>query len=554
MRAYLLTVAVLATAVYAQNPASPTEKKEPESRRVELPASPGVQNPPLPKIELPEYIITGIISMNVPNVHKEDALETSRPVDVRAYHITGSRERVTVELENRQKESLLSGSRILNGQATVSMANYFTPRVDVWLGQTMPDYDYRVSAGYHRTKGFVPHSDRSGGHMGISGGLVFNSGAMEGSRLGGNASYGTEVYRFYGSLVPATRRTVSNYRFGVSLAPAPSNSFLLTPSLDYRYHGVTDSSAETQQQRATVSLNAELPLDAVTLLGSMTYDNASLSGAHSGHLTQFQLRLGTSRYWWNSIFVKGAVDFSAVKGMAGQRLSRVYPDVAAGYVIGGSHLASVSYTGGIGFTDLALQIKTNPYLSAGSVILHPEKVRQIRLVVESDWSPVIRTTISASNETVYNYGLMTDPLGSGIWSLSYGLAKFWSYRAEAFAKLTPNDYVSATVTVNSTEGAPGGRAVPYVPKFETAASYTHWFPFGLSVSPTISYQGVREAGFAVSQELPGFFLAGLRAEYEPIVPLTVFVDLHNISNKKYELWKGYQAPPFMVTGGLSFRW
>jgi hypothetical protein len=479
-----------------------------------------------------------------------------RVADVSGYHVVGSRERVTVELENRQKESLFAPSASLIGQVIVSMGNYFTPKVDLWFGQLLPEYDYRISLGYHRTKGFVKNSDRSGGHVGVSGGMVFGSGSgsMEGYRLGGDVSYGTETYRFYGSLAPETRRTLSNYHFGVSLAQPPSTGFSLTPTLEYDYHLIADSSADTKQNRADVGLKAELPMGGITLVGNLSYKNATLSGAHSGHLTMFGLRIGTSRVWWNNFFAQGAADFSSVKGMSGQKISALYPDVRIGYLFSGAHIVSLNYSSEIGFTDLATSIQTNPYLSAGSSLRHSDRVRQIKFAVESDWSNTLRTRFSVTNEQIENYAFPADPLGTGVWSFSYGLAKFWKYQAEGFAKLTPNDYVSGKLVLNSSKNTGPDLAVPYVPELEAAGSFTHWFPFGISVSPSVTYQGVRETNTGISQEVPGFLLVNFRSEYEPISMLKIFIDLHNVTNKKYELWKGYQAPPFMISGGLSFRW
>ncbi|MCI0561866.1 MAG: hypothetical protein MN733_25550, partial [Nitrososphaera sp.] len=389
--------------------------------------------------------------MSAPDEYKLGVAERPREADVRGYHVMGSRERVTVELENRQKESLLSSSSILSGQAMASLGSYFTPRAELWLGQALPTYDYLVSVGYHRTKGYVDHSDRSGGHLGVSGGMLFESGAFEGYRLGGNVSYGSEGYRFYGSPSPATRREITNYRLGLSLSQEQLTEFSLTPNLDYSYFQVDDSAAKTLQQKATLGLNAELPLSSVTLVGNVSYTNATLSGAHSGHLTLFQLRVGTSRYWWNNLFLQGAASAYSVKGMSNQRFSRIYPDVAIGYRVGGAHLASVSYSGRVGFHELEGSVQANPYLSAGSAFWHSDVNRRLTAAIESDWSGSVKTLLSASNERVDLYAMPFDPLNAGIWQFAYTGATFWKYQAEGFAKLTPNDYVSGKVAVNSTK-------------------------------------------------------------------------------------------------------
>jgi hypothetical protein len=330
---------------------------------------------------------------------------------------------------------------------------------------------------------------------------------------------------------------------------------IFKPTLEYRYDGITDSTAETRQQRAGVGLEAELPLTDLTLVGAVRYDNASITGAQSGHLTLFQLGIGTSRYWMKQFFVKGAVNLYGAKWMVGQRFTRVYPGFSVGYLIDGKHLLSLSYDGTVEFNDLGSVFDSNPYLSAGTVYRHTDRRQQAQLMIESDWADEVKTRLSATYANVNDYGLYTNPFSNGMFYLDYrGKTRLLNYQAEGFAKLTPNDYVAVKVLVHSTKNDLFQAAVPYLPQFELGGSLTHWFPFGLGLTPSVSYLHRRETDVVGSRTLPEVFLVGFNAEYDPVSQLRLFVRLHNITDAKYELWEGYQAPPFMITGGLSFRW
>lgn len=559
LRNILLITLSSAVVLSAQEKTGTPEKKEPEGRRVELPTSlPNPQqNPSLPKIELPEFVITGIASLNVPDVQKEEVVGVSRLADLSAYKKNfGIRERETVELEDRQKEFLsTSKSPVLNGQVVASLGNYFTPSVNFWLGKVSPEYDYRFEAGYHRTKGYAPNTDRSGGNLGVKGGLTFTSGGLQGGRLGGDAAWGTENYRFFGSITPTARRTHSNVLVGASVESSPSRAFTWNANLGYRFDTIDDSGVETRQHRVNLGTMGEYSFSNWALQGTLKYHNASLSGANSGTVSMLNFGLGTSRYWWNKFFLQGAAHLYVAKGMVNQNLTRIYPDVSVGYSLGDEHLVSISYAGSVEFLELASAFEAHPYLAANSLLRHTDRSRQVLGAVESDWSPSLRTKFSVSYEYINDYPLYADPFNTGIWQLSYaGKTRLWNIRAEGFAKLTPNDYVSAKVSVNSSKNNITQLSVPYLPEFEIVGSYTHAFPFGLNVSPRASYQHQRETDLTRSQKLPGVFQLGLHADYEPLTALRVFLDLHNITNKRYELWRGYQAPPFLVKGGVSFRW
>lgn len=551
---YMALILLAAIGIARSQEKTGTEKKEPDARRVELPTE---QNPTLPKIELPEFVITGIAQLNVPDVQKNGVEEVSPPANLSFYSTTvGTRERETVELENRQKEFLMmQQSPVLNGLLRASLGNYFTPRVNVWLGTLTPEYDYQGEAGYHRTKGYAANTDRSGGSAGVKGGITFMAGALQGGRLGGDAAWATENYRFFGSATPTARRTHTTARFGASISSSSTSPLYWNAILGYRYDTVDDNGVGTQQHRASAQGVLDVPLGPVALRGSFSYRNASLSGTLTESISLFDVGLGTSRYWLQKFFVQGAARLFVAKGMLNQSLARVYPDVSLGYLLENTHLISLTYSGALEFFDLSTALSRYPYLAAGSVYRHSDQARRAIAAVESDWSPSFRTKLAAAYEDVYDYPLYSDPLTAGIGWLAYGgKTRILSFRAEGFAKFTPNDYVGTKLVLRSTKNSVTQLAVPYLPAIEFVGTYTHAFPFGLNTSVLATYQGQRETDFVTSRKLAGYFLIDLGADYELFSSLKLFLNLHNITNKRYELWKGYQAPPLLISAGASYRW
>lgn len=553
---YGVLLLVAGATLFGQEKTGTAEKKVPEASKLELPAL-VQQQQALPKIELPEFIITGIAQLNVPDVQKLGIEEFSSLADLSASsaHV-GTRERPTVEFENRQKEFLSPRtSDIVTGHVVASLGNYFSPRLRLWLGTWMPEYDYHVGGEYHRTKGYAANTDRSGGTLGVAGAVALTAGALAGGRLGGDASWGTEQYRFFGSTTPTLRRTHSYALFGAAMTSPSSDALIWNANLDYRYDTVDDDGIGTQQHRASASVGGEYALRELAIRGSVHYRNATLAGQSSESISLFQANLGTTRYWWSTLFVQGSAHLYVAKGMSDQRLTRLYPQVSLGFLIDTRHLISLSLTGQVEFVDLPTAISSHPYLDAASAFRHTDRARQSLLAVESDWTPSLRTKLSVLYEDVYDYPLYGDPLKTGIGRFIYtGKTTLLHFRAEGFAKFTSNDYVGAQVRLLSSENSVTGLAVPYLPAFEMVGSYTHAFPFGVSVSTQAVYRHRRETDLAMSQKLSGFFLLDISAEYQPVSWLRVFLNIHNMTDKNYEVWKGYPAPPLLVTGGASVRW
>lgn len=551
---YMALLLLAAIGIVRSQEKTGSEKKEPEARRIELPAE---QNPALPKIELPEFVITGIAQLKIPDVEKNGVAEHSTLADLSSYSAAvGSRERETLELENRQKEFLaLQQSPVMNGEVRASLGNYFTPRVNIWLGTQSPEYDYQGEAGYFRTKGYARNTDRSGGSAGVKGGMAFLTGALQGGRLGGDAAWGTESYRFFGSSTPTARRTHTHAQFGASIASPSSAQVSWNAMLGYRYDTVDDEGVGTQQHRAGMQAALDVPLGPVALKTFFSYRNASLSGTLTEGISLFEVGLGTSRYWVEKLFIQGSARLFVGKGMLNQSLSRLYPDVSLGYLLENLHLISLTYSGSLEFLDLPTALSRYPFLAAGSVYRHTDRTRQVSAGVESDWSPAFRTKLAAVVEEVHDAPLYSDPFMTGIGRLTYGgKTRILSFRAEGFAKFTPNDYVGMTLVVRSSENTATKLQVPYLPTVEAVGTYTHAFPFGAVAAVQVLYQGQRETDLVVSQKLAGFFLVDLGAEYDLFSSFKLFLKLQNITNKRYELWKGYLAPPFLFSAGASFRW
>ncbi|MEX1275354.1 MAG: TonB-dependent receptor [Bacteroidota bacterium] len=569
-RVLVLLLTFSATLLQAQERPPATQKPVPEPRRLE-PASPAQdvkvpsatdqdrQQPGnLPTIDLPEFVITGIVSIDLPEVDKEgpdEHLERLAPEFRNPF--AADRDRETIELTVNEKtgfEGPLDES--FSGRALASIGTYRTPRIGLWLGRQTEEYHTMVEGGYQLTEGYAPFTKRTKGVVGLEGGITLNSplGLLQGGIFGGSASYGSETYRFFGSRTPDATRSVSIGSLGMSLRNESGGSpFEYELAMGFSNLSVTDSTTVSTENRFDATFNSAVPVGIARILGSLRFSTITAAG---GGLPYGEASVGSSILWWGRFYVQPAVHAYFAEGMANQKLGRVYPHLLVGVRVSERTTLSATYRGKISYTTLGARLAPFPYLSTTTLLRHADVPVDALVSLETDWDAVWRTRFSSRYQSIKGHPLYTDLLASpGMGRLFYGgTTTLAAYRTEVFAKFSANSYFAFGLTVQSTKNSVTEGRIPYVSDFEIAGSYYHTFPFGLTVSPRLQFVDRRVVDIVSGAKLPEYWLAGLRLEYALWSPLDVFLDLHNLTDRKYEEWRGYRAAPFMMHAGISYRW
>ncbi|MBI3585970.1 MAG: TonB-dependent receptor [Ignavibacteriales bacterium] len=554
--------------VVAQEKPTP-EKPQPEPKRADVSApTTDVKQPSvmgknqnsqtLPKIDLPEFVITGIASIDLPSVEKEAADERTENSELGLDRTVGARDRGTVEflLEEKQGFGVLKYP-IFSGRILASMGNYFTPKLGLLLSQANPEYQYLGDVQYHLTKGYAPYTNSSGGSIGAKGSMLVHSSSalLDNAILSGNGGYGTEIYRFYGSPTPSLARTTSSILVGAGISGSASSPVDYDLSFRFKNFVVTDSSTNTTQNRFDIGLESRFQVWNAPLVSKIQFYTASLSQTQSSTLSYLELSIGNSPVWWNKLFLQASANLYVSQGMQNQQLTRVYPHVSIGYQLFKQTTLLASYRGSVNFATLDSHIEQYPYLSANAILLYPDIPVDVTGALETNWSEHVRTRLSYHYQEIEGYNLLTDVASPGIWSFFYGgKTTVATFQTDLFAQVYPNSYFAVVLAVNSTKNSVTQDRVPYKSDFELSASYSYTFPFGLRIEPRANFVDRRNVDVFNSAKLPDYLLLSVRGEYAVMMPLSIVLDLHNILDRKYELWRGYQAPPFMIAFGLTYKW
>ena len=561
---------VMGTSVLPQEKEREPAKPLPQEKRLDIPVSPaeekstarqaeGQRVSQLPKIDLPEFVITGIASIDLPEAQKVASDENADRFPVFfADPVSVPRDRNTIHLAAREKLTVhILPAALSNGFVTASLGTYFTSNVGLALGELNPSYSYLAQGRYHSSRGYVPYANRSGGQLTVQGGLPVRSSSswFEGARLGGKAGFGSETYRFFGSNTPSLTRTATSLSLEGSLMSRASRTFDYHADLRYSGLFLSDSSAQTRENHISLQAESRLRIAGLPLLARANLATASISGSTSGSPTYVGVGIGISRIWWGDFFTELSAHFYTARGMLGQKLARIYPRVMAGYVLLGNSVATVTYRAGVEEGTLSSLVNSNPYLSASALVQHTDVRVDVTGALETDWNDVWRSRISARYRSMGDFPLWAEGRQKGIWTTVYaGMTEITTYALDLFAKFERNGYFAASAAINSTRNTVTEQKIPYVADFEITGRYSREILRALTVTPWMQFVDRRRVDLLAGNKLPMYVVLGLRGEYRLLESLSLAVDVQNASDRRYEVWRGYQAEPFMVSAGASYRW
>jgi hypothetical protein len=520
----------------------------------------------LPKFDLPEYIITGVASIDLPDVEKLDGDEPQHIVEL-ANPLDAVRDRMTVEFVSGEKEGLpIAIGSASSGRIRVSSGTYFNSKVGLWASRRDSDFSLFGVAHYEVSRAYIPFTNRSGGFFNVTGGMALQgpSERYDGGKLRGDLGYGSEAYRFYGSSSPGVLRTVSQFRLGGTLDSPRELLFNYGGRAGLLVTSIGDSVSSVSETQFQVGGESNLLVGSFPLDGRIELSLASIAGSGAGALPYLDASLMTPRHWFGGFFVQGSLHLYLTQGMLSQKLARVYPHVAVGFKVLENSVASASYLGKVQFNTLSALVDAHPYMSALSTIRQSDMPLDLLFALETDWSEIWRTRFSARFRAIREYPLFTEgggaaPLGvpdpKGIWVTAYrGTTSIASYEANVFAKFDPNSYFMMSFEINSSKNSKTLWEVPYLPDLRMSAGLSLQVLRGLQVLPSVVYVGRRVPDLYVANKLKEHARVGLRVEYSALKALGVSLEVQNATNSRYEEWSGYRAAPLVITAGIGYRW
>jgi len=579
-RLVILLIVVLNLAVcwvFAQG------KKEPPSRAIPLSGirikvSENQQQPnTLPKIELPEFVITGKEAIDLPVAYKSELSEEKIYIpNTSAKPNIGQRERETAELANPIKRSVKPepAVRISDGIIKFGYGNFYTPFVDGRFGKQFSTGDISAYGNYKSSHGHIENADFVNGGLGAGGGYILPSETallaplFKGARLGGLLAFSIEKYRFYG--VPNGRqppeypaklflqnqqRTKNYWGYDVSLTSDVNPYFDYALSFNGHYLIVDDVEKATESQFG-FGLAVSKEVKRYRLKSNVEFygNNINSSAPHNDPL-YLRLGVGARRLLLPQFDLMMNVNYFIFRNFDSEALGKVYPQMEIKYYANEVLTFFGSFTPAVHRNSLYEMIRQNKYLANNVAIHHQDRFIDASFGLQVNLGKKFKAKVATNYFRVRDYPTYQDSARLRVWNVLYsGTSSILRFTAEGDYNITNEGRLSGTFTFRSSENSWTEKELPYLPNIEFGLFYQHLFPFGLTLNASMTYIGTRYIDLNNKEQLQPYLLMDFKGEYQILRYFGVFLYFRNLLNQTYYIWDNYSEIPFSVLGGISFRW
>lgn len=537
------------------------DKKEPPRRRFAMPIDSTSQkgDASLPKIDLPEFLITGNEAIDLPDVAKTSA--EGQWVDDSSLRDTnpGIREASSVQLGGVQKDQIGFSSlgNGYSGKAQVGYGSYNTPYLDGWFGNSSSSTDFLLKAGYKSSGGHVANADYRTGYASLAGGthLGGDLGLFSGNRVQAHIGMRGNSYNLYGSNNPALQRTVTSFDGGLDMSSTHIEILPYAAKFAVQSSTLKDASATTETSLG-IELNTTKDIGEFELRGDLCLWRSFYS-APSANVDPYFTKFGASaRYRLaNSLDVRGGLTFFLFRGSDTKTLGRLYPRFGVSWYADERLTLYAKFEPIVQRVSLDDLVASSPYVVTNVSLHHAEQFINFSLGAEAELSQVVRSRVSVNYTQTDNTPVFVDPVSIRVWDVSYaGTTKVVAVNGEVYADITEADHLGASFSIRSNTNSLTGNSNPYFPSFLSSAAYQHRFPFGLTVGSTLQGVGSQSIDQADSRHLPAFVVLNLRAEYVIIPRWNILMLLSNVLGQEQTWWDNYVGIQQTIHFGTSFAW
>ncbi len=553
----LLTVGGGAT---AQDP----EKKEPEKKEIDLQ---NVQTPgasaPLPKIDLPEFVITGSekIDLNIDSKAEEDRERIFSPEKP----TPGERPlNVGEALTPKQIKSFTKTPGALNGKVFAGIGFYLTPQFDGWFGQHDPAGSFVINGYYSDSKGHVNDAGYWRGGFGARGTYLLpdSTAVIPFAQLSGETKYGRESYRAYGSLHPSRVRDLSGLEVNGGIGSRYALPYRSLSGVDYSaktgwsYFSAVDSQKASETE-IFVSGNAATRFFETSFRAQMEYRFASyamaLPGLQSGQW--FVLRTDGRQMLVPALQLSFALQQYFYRGNVGPAAGRLYPNIELRFAMTETASLYAGFAPTVERNTLSSLLKINRYINTDAV-LHPADVR-VSVYAGMEFSPVeeLMTTAKFSYKQTNYYPTFSDKDSAKVWEVLYlSGVQSTKFDISALYRLNPKQNVTVYFSLHNVRQKDSAGVLPHLPKVTAGATYHHFFDFGLHAEAFAEYTSSRFTNFSNTHANAGYLYAGMKADVELMERFRGYAELNNLIDQRYYVWNGYQERTIYLLLGISYQW
>jgi len=523
----LVLLCASAITLYAQQPSTPTQPNQP--------------------IDLPEVIVTGRETVDVPGSSKH---VPSKPASIKGVILDSlnSFEKLPIPtLPPRSLPSLDRKTMLYPGYVDAQMGAYLTPDVKAGYSFVAGGYRVDVDGALEISNGWIENGDYAKYSIGALSTYVapekfifFGGSTTEVDlRLAGNR------YKQY-ALAAAPSRSRSDVRVGVN-TQGQYEGFHYDVGASWGMASLTTTARSVQDASFNVHAAAENRWNSWDVGGKVDVKLRSFA-ERSYPFMELQ---AYARYATPDIRL--TLGGGLQNAMSTSEVSRfgLLVRAQADYMINGDLTIQATLRSGLranSFTDL---FDVNPYVSDSVIMDAAYDVVSIGGMLF--YHPTMRLNVSAGVRvrSTDRQSLWVADSGA-TFTILYATVSTVTIPLEFQWLVTNVDAVVADAQITSATVS-DAKAAPYIPTIRASIGYERSWNSDLRTTLSMYYVGDRWADLANTVNLGGYVDLRINASYQIMPSLQVTARLQNLLGSAIMVWQGYQERGIFVSAGINWK-
>ncbi len=550
----------LSVTLLAQEP----EKKEAAKKDA------GIQNvqapktdAPLPKIDLPEFVITGSekIDLNIETKSLEDEDRLFSPTAP----TPGERPvNVGEALTPKQVKSFTKTPGAMNGKVFAGIGFYGTPQFDGWFGQYDAVSSFVMNGYYSESQGHVTDAGYWNGGFGLRGSTILpeSTAVIPFAQLSGELQYDRDAYRAFASRNASRVRDLSGFGVSGGIGSRYALPYRAISGVDYsarfgwNSYSAADS-AHSIENEFFLTGTASTRFFETAFRGQAEYRVSGFTmpvpGLQSGQW--FMLRTEGRQSLTPEFQLSFALQQFLYRGNVGPASGRFYPNLELRYTFTENGSVYAGYGPTVERNTLSSIIKQNRYADFAMVLVPTDTRVNVYGGVEFSPTPELTAAVKVTYKHINNYPTFLDKDSAKVWEVLYlSGVRSAKFDLSALYRLNQQQNITAYFSTNSVRQKDSAGVLPYLPKFTVGAAYHHFFDIGLHAEAFAEYHASRYTGFSNGHSNAGYVYTGVKGEIEMFGQFRGHAELNNMIDQQYFVWNGYQERTVFLLLGISYHW
>lgn len=505
-------------------------------------------------IELPDFVITGKQSVNIPIAYKrKPELITTLSKEFFTPQFTPDELPLTITSTTVSfKPDIKTVDEYYNGSLKIQLGRYTFPSGELSMTKSLDNYLFNARVWGSNIKDYLSNSgfNTSGVSMAHTFFISTKSDFLPGTAIRLSAKYSRNSYKFYSSPTPGLLRESNKGNGQFSISSSLNRWINYSAGLDANVLTLNENSFRESILNPFALF--EFKMNGFRLEFSGSLKRQVLVGNLSGQsgYNYYSFEGGVKLVPVNSLLLSAGLNYSAIEGDY-----FFAPFANAQYRIDKNFSLGAEFRPHTNFFTVRDFIEKNLYYNLGVKDNAFERVKNnfvAMLKYEND--KYLTLTLSGGYNGIENFFYFSDVVNPGKFDLRFlPEAKIFFGKLNVYYYTGVYGYFMGDLTIQDAKGQSGSK-IPYQSDASSTLEYGYDFNFGFGIKARYTLALNVYTDLANADKLQDYHDVSLSLSYELAKEFKITADFQNVLNRSNFAWRQYQEKPFDILAGIEYRW